>query len=85
MREMTICMRVYGIVQGVGFRPSVDRHASSAGVRGSVSNVGPYVEIFAQGSPDRVEEFARLVLQSPPERAVILKADREEISQEDAR
>ena len=40
---------VYGIVQGVGFRPTVSRHAAAAGITGSVCNKGPYVEIFAQG------------------------------------
>ena len=42
-------IRVYGIVQGVGFRPTVSRHAAVAGITGSVCNKGPYVEIFAQG------------------------------------
>ena len=42
-------IRVYGIVQGVGFRPTVSRHAAAAGITGSVCNKGPYVEIFAQG------------------------------------
>ena len=48
-REITKMIRVYGIVQGVGFRPTVSRHAMARGIRGSVSNKGPYVEIFAQG------------------------------------
>ena len=48
-REITKMVRVYGIVQGVGFRPTVSRHAMARGIRGSVSNKGPYVEIFAQG------------------------------------
>ena len=48
-KEITKKIRVYGIVQGVGFRPTVSRHADSCKIRGSVSNRGPYVEIFAQG------------------------------------
>ena len=47
---MRVCIRVFGIVQGVGFRPTVKRHADTCGIEGSVSNKGPYVEIFAQGS-----------------------------------
>ena len=31
-------IRVYGIVQGVGFRPTVSRHAAAAGITGSVCN-----------------------------------------------
>ena len=34
MSEITKRIRVYGIVQGVGFRPTVSRHATANG-RGS--------------------------------------------------
>ena len=50
-------IRVYGIVQGVGFRPTVSRHATAAGITGSVCNKGPYVEIFAQGEEKCVKDF----------------------------
>ena len=83
--KKTICLRVYGIVQGVGFRPTVSRHAITTGVRGSVSNMGPYVEIIAQGEADQVEKFADLVIHEPPVRAVILKSDREELREDDER
>ena len=52
-------IRVYGIVQGVGFRPTVSRHAAAAGITGSVCNKGPYVEIFAQGEEKCVKDFWR--------------------------
>ena len=42
--EMTWRIRVYGIVQGVGFRPTVSRHATNHGIYGTVCNKGPYVE-----------------------------------------
>ena len=50
MSEITKRIRVYGIVQGVGFRPTVSRHATANGIRGNVCNKGPYVEIYAQGA-----------------------------------
>ena len=71
----TIRIKVYGIVQGVGFRPTVSRHAITAGITGSVCNKGPYVEIFAQGQPEQVEAFLQLLEKSPPRRAAILKMD----------
>ncbi|MBR3224811.1 MAG: carbamoyltransferase HypF [Atopobiaceae bacterium] len=68
-------IRAYGIVQGVGFRPTVDRHATSAGIAGTVCNKGPYVEIYAQGSEGRVARFIELLRSEPPRRAVVLKLD----------
>lgn len=68
-------IRVYGIVQGVGFRPTVSRHAAAAGITGTVCNKGPYVEIFAQGEEEAVERFLTLLREAPPRRAAILKLD----------
>ena len=71
--EITKMIRVYGIVQGVGFRPTVSRHAMARGIRGSVSNKGPYVEIFAQGKQQDVDSFIGDIENKPPKRAAILK------------
>ena len=68
-------IRVYGIVQGVGFRPAVDRHAHALGIRGTVANRGSFVEINAEGVPSVLDEFEKRVKEQPPERAVILKMD----------
>lgn len=67
--------RVYGIVQGVGFRPTVSRHAMKYQVSGSVSNMGPYVEIYVHGKEETVQSFLTEVKDNPPMRAVILKMD----------
>lgn len=71
----TVRLKVYGIVQGVGMRPVVARHATSCGITGTVANLGPYVEIFAQGDAKKVDEFVRLIEEEPPKRAAILKID----------
>ncbi|MBQ9270334.1 MAG: carbamoyltransferase HypF [Oscillospiraceae bacterium] len=71
----TVCLRVYGIVQGVGFRPTVSRHAATAGIRGTVCNFGPYVEIYAQGEPEQVSRFRTLLEKQPPRRASVLKIE----------
>ncbi|MBQ6392406.1 MAG: carbamoyltransferase HypF, partial [Eubacterium sp.] len=75
---ITKLARVYGIVQGVGFRPTVARHADTYKVEGSVCNKGPFVEIIAHGPEASVEAFLRAVEEAPPERAVILKMDVQE-------
>jgi len=65
----TEMIRVYGIVQGVGFRPFVSREASDLGLCGTVANKGSYVEIHAQGSEKAVGELKNALENRPPERA----------------
>ncbi|MBQ0005315.1 MAG: carbamoyltransferase HypF [Clostridiales bacterium] len=71
MRTVRIC--VYGIVQGVGFRPFVSRLADRIGIKGSVANRGSYVEIFAAGEEEQLDLFKSLLRQEAPERSAILK------------
>ena len=77
--EITRRIRVYGIVQGVGFRPTVSRHAAERKVRGNVCNKGPYVEIYAQGPKEAVEGFLSEIRNRPPKRAAILKINVENV------
>ena len=77
--EITRQIRVYGIVQGVGFRPTVSRHAATWGIHGNVCNKGPYVEIYAQGPEEKVERFIAEIQNNPPRRAAILKINVEKI------
>ena len=82
--EITWRIRVYGIVQGVGFRPTVSRHAMTHGIRGTVCNKGPYVEIFAQGAKEQIDGFLNELKEHPPKRAAILKINTEDITAETA-
>ena len=84
MSEVTKRIRVYGIVQGVGFRPTVSRHAVSNGICGNVCNKGPYVEIYAQGSGAQVDGFLKDLEERPPKRAALLKINTEDIPAENA-
>ena len=70
-------IRVFGIVQGVGFRPFVSRTAAANHIRGCVCNKGSYVEIMAQGEKKALQSFYDELQHNPPPRAVILKIDRE--------
>ena len=70
-----LMIRLYGIVQGVGFRPFVSRTADSLGVVGTVANKGSYVEIFAKADRQVLERFVHIVKNETPERAVVISAD----------
>ena len=73
--QITHRIRLYGIVQGVGFRPTVSRYAEAFGICGQVSNRGAWVEILAQGTPEQVAAFENQIENAPPERAVVLKTE----------
>jgi len=48
---------IFGIVQGVGFRPFISRLAREHGIAGHVCNRGSYVEIVAGGEAAHIEAF----------------------------
>lgn len=57
---------VGGRVQGVGFRPHVYRLAHQHGLTGWVRNLSGEVEILAQGEPERLDRFARDLVEAAP-------------------
>lgn len=67
----TTLMDIFGIVQGVGFRPYVSRLAARFGLMGSVCNKGSYVEVLVQGL--RRQAFCEALVREAPPRSVILK------------
>jgi acylphosphatase len=63
--------RVRGVVQGVGFRDFVMRHASALGLRGYTRNTeSGDVEVVAQGPRPALERLLALVRQGPSAAAV---------------
>ena len=72
-KSKTVRIRVFGIVQGVGFRPTVSRHAVATHIKGTVCNKGSFVEIWAQGTKEDIDVFCRKIQKEPPQRAVIMK------------
>lgn len=72
-------IRVYGIVQGVGFRPSVYRAAKHWGVKGTVRNVGGYVEIVAQGEEEILSRFLADLRENSRGGSEIIKMETEEL------
>lgn len=59
-------IEITGRVQGVGFRPSVFRHAAATGVGGSVRNAVSGVTVEAEGAEAGLAEFVRLVRENSP-------------------
>ena len=63
---------VYGIVQGIGFRPMVVRIAKKLGLRGYVMNKGSHVEIFVNKND---EKFLEEIRKNLPEGGTIEKIE----------
>ncbi|AMY04805.1 acylphosphatase [Staphylococcus condimenti] len=56
-------IQVFGQVQGVGFRYFTERLAQKYNIVGTVQNVEQYVEIFAQGEENELEQFTQAVIE----------------------
>ena len=70
---------VNGIVQGVGFRPTVYRLAHEIGLAGFVRNTGYGVVIELEGRSEAIEKFFDRLLKEAPPLSNIKSADAEEI------
>ncbi|MGC9517103.1 MAG: carbamoyltransferase HypF [Methanomicrobiales archaeon] len=57
---------VQGIVQGVGFRPTVYRLAKKLELRGYVRNLGNIVEIILEGKKEKIEHFVKELQNKKP-------------------
>jgi hydrogenase maturation protein HypF len=70
-------IRVTGIVQGVGFRPTVYRLAIAQGLRGSVCNEGSGVQIVVAGNASQIHAFVQALKVGAPPLARIDAIERE--------
>ncbi len=77
MKEFDI--KIFGIVQGVGFRPFIKNLADKFKISGNVANKGSYVEIFAAGESKILKNFVDAIPKKAPARSAILKIDVTEI------
>ena len=73
--RMTVRFRVYGIVQGVGFRPTVDRHAAVAGSAAACATRDLTWRSLHRVIPAGSTVSAPCCKEQPPKRAAILKID----------
>ncbi|MCE5219761.1 MAG: carbamoyltransferase HypF [Clostridium sp.] len=70
---MRYIVKIYGIVQGVGFRPFVYKKANDFKVYGYVKNVGGAVLIDCSGKRENIKHFISDVIKKPPNLAKIEK------------
>jgi hydrogenase maturation protein HypF len=80
--RITEAMRVDGIVQGVGFRPTVHQLAGRHGLDGDVCNGPDGVHIRVAGSEEAVEAFAAALRTEAPPLARIERFERERVEAE---
>ena len=73
-----LIIKVYGVVQGVGFRPFVYRIANKFGISGLVRNESWGVRIFAQGEDEKIQNFLKSLRDKHPKAAVIESIETEE-------
>lgn len=75
MTETALELKVYGTVQGVGFRPYVWRLAKELKLKGWVRNEGSFVQIALFGPPAKLETFRQTLLKRPPPKAKIERVE----------
>jgi hydrogenase maturation protein HypF len=68
-----------GVIQGVGFRPTVYRCAESLGLTGFVRNERSEVVAELQGTPAILEKFPETLTEMLPPAAILEQMDRERI------
>ncbi|MEO6747673.1 MAG: acylphosphatase, partial [Caldimonas sp.] len=73
----TVTLHVSGVVQGVGFRPTVYRLATERTLRGTVCNDGAGVRIVIAGETWQVDEFIFALREQAPPHARIDAITRE--------
>lgn len=66
---------VQGIVQGVGFRPTVYRIAQSNKIKGYVRNLGNVVEIVVEGDKQKISDFIVNLKENKPPISEITSLD----------
>lgn len=71
MTTKRIGIKILGLVQGVGFRPYVYRHACALNLTGFVQNTAAGVTIEIEGEDDQLERFLRQLQTAVPPHAYI--------------
>ena len=79
MEEATFRLQVFGLVQGIGFRPFIFRLAAKHGIRGQVENRNDGVVIELNSSLEEVRKFQDHMIREAPEASSIEHVELSEI------
>ena len=71
-KKITQRIKLWGIVQGVGFRPFVAKIADRMEMKGEVLNIGGLVEIVVTDTEERIGEFVKAIETEKPGPAEIV-------------
>ncbi|HML36118.1 MAG TPA: carbamoyltransferase HypF [Bacillota bacterium] len=75
----TVKIRIWGIVQGVGFRPFVAKLADRLGLKGEVLNIGGLVDVIITDTDERIGIFLEALKREKPLPAEIVHIKIEEL------
>ena len=75
----TVKIKIWGIVQGVGFRPFVAKLADRLGMKGEVLNIGGLVDVILTDTPERLQFFLESLKEEKPLPAEIVHIKIEEL------
>ncbi|MDO4542708.1 MAG: carbamoyltransferase HypF, partial [Bacillota bacterium] len=75
----TVLIRIWGIVQGVGFRPFIAKLADKCCIKGNVRNIGGLVDITLTATPENINTFVERIKKEKPEPAEIVHIKVEDI------
>lgn len=78
-KQSTYHIHIFGLVQGVGFRPFVVQLAKKCGITGTVKNDGGIVSLIASGDSGQIGRFTGRIKTGPPPGAEITNMTAEEI------
>ena len=76
-------IRLWGIVQGVGFRPYVAKIADRLSMKGEVLNIGGLVDITVTDTEERIDTFIETLLAEKPGPSEIVHIKRQKFPPQD--
>ncbi|MBE6028858.1 MAG: carbamoyltransferase HypF [Clostridiales bacterium] len=82
-RMTTEKIRLWGIVQGVGFRPYVAKIADRLSMKGEVLNIGGLVDITVTDTEARIDDFIETLLREKPGPSEIVHIKRQKLQPRD--